>query len=157
MKTRKPGNFIPFSLMWAMYFILFITASGCATSRTINPPEKPDTVSYMSANQGDHVLISTKDDQKLDIIVTEINSERKILIGRPVSQPKYSYYKPIAVNFSDIEDIETKQSKPPNRDDDLDEPKGPLVVYSPGISDLLTWEHFRDALFAGFCGPLCYH
>ena len=116
-----------------MCFALFITASGCATSIPINPSEKPDTASYVSANQGDHVLVSTKDDQKLDIIVTEINSERKILIGRPISQPKYSYYKPIAVNFSDIEGIETKQSKPPNQDDDLDEPNGSV---SKGIVSL---------------------
>ena len=138
-----------------MCFALFITASGCATSIPINPSEKPDTASYVSANQGDHVLVSTKDDQKLDIIVTEINSERKILIGRPVSQPKYSYYKPIAVNFSDIEDIETKQSKPPNRYY-LDQPKGSLTGYSPGNPSIWTWENFGYALIAGFCGPFCY-
>ena len=83
-----------------MCLALFMTASGCAsTNLPTTPSEKPDTVSYVSANQGDHVLVSTKDDQKINLIVTEINSERKILIGRPVSQPKYSYYKPIAVNF----------------------------------------------------------
>ena len=127
MKTRIPGNFSPFSLMRSMCFVLFIAASGCATSIPINPSETPDTVSYVSANQGDHVLVYTKDDQKLNLIVTEINSERKILIGRPVSQPKYSYYEPIAVNFSDIEGVETKQSKPRNGDDDLDEPSGSVA------------------------------
>jgi hypothetical protein len=118
----------------------------------------------VSANQGDHVLVYTKDAQKLDLIVTEINSERKILIGRPISQPKYSYYKPIAVNFSDIEGIETKQSKPPNQDDDLDEPNGfPSTDIEPVnkwelVKEMWTWENLGDAFIAFSCvlGPFCW-
>jgi hypothetical protein len=109
MKTRLPGNFHPSPLAWFICFVLFLTASGCATNIPINPSETTDSVSHISVSKEDHVLVYTKDNRKIDMVVTEINSERKILIGRPVSQPKVSYYKPIAVYFSDIVSIEAKQ------------------------------------------------
>ena len=109
MKTRLPGNFISFLRTWNMCFALFLTASGCAsTNIPINPSDTTDAVSHVSVSKEDHVLVYTKDDRTLDMVITEINSERQIIIGRPISKPKGSYYKPIAVSYSDIASIEIK-------------------------------------------------
>ncbi len=121
MKTRLLGNFSPSPLVWSICFVLFLTASGCASSIPITPSETTDAVSNVSIEKGDHALINAKDDREVEMVVTEINSKRKILIGRPISQPKSSYYKPIAIYFSDITSIEIRQSNTPNSDDDLDD------------------------------------
>jgi hypothetical protein len=110
MKPGLPGNFIPSPLKWCMCFALFLTASGCAsTNIPINPSDTTDAVSHVSVSKEDHVLVYTKDDRTLDMVITEINSERQIIIGRPISKPKDSYYKPIAVSYSDIASIEIKK------------------------------------------------
>ena len=121
METRLLGNF-SLSLIRSMCFVLFIATSGCAsTNIPITSPESSGVASNVSIKKGDYVLINTNDDRKVDMVVTEINSKRKILIGRPISQPKSSYYKPIAIYFSDITSIEIRQSNTPNSDDDLDD------------------------------------
>ena len=115
METRLLDNF-SLSLIRSMCIVLSIATSGCAsTNIPITPPESSGVASNVSIKKGDYVLINTNDDRKVNMVVTEINSKRKILIGRPISQPKYSYYEPIAVYYSDIVSIETKQHIPPEK------------------------------------------
>ena len=109
MKTRLPGNFFTSPLLCSVCLVLFVTVSGCAsTSIPINPSESTDTVSYVSVKKGDHILIKTKDDRYLNMIVTGINSERQTITGRPISKGKYSDYEPLVVYFSEIESVEHK-------------------------------------------------
>ena len=102
-----------------MCIVLSIATSGCAsTNIPITSPESSGVASNVSIKKGDYVLINTNDDRKVNMVVTEINSKRKILIGRPISQPEGSYYEPIAVYYSDIVGIEIKQHIPPEKNMD---------------------------------------
>ena len=87
MKTKLLGNFLPSFLMRSMCFVLFMTASGCASTskpipyyRQITPSistDAPDTFAIVPVKggerdlyvavlkKGDHVLVYTKDDRKL--------------------------------------------------------------------------------------------
>jgi hypothetical protein len=60
----------------------------------------------VSIYRGDHVWIHTKDDQYFTITVTEINSKRQSITGRPYGISKDAEYEPIVVNFSAIREIQ---------------------------------------------------
>ena len=95
---------------------------------------------------GDNVLVYTKDNRKLDIVLTEADSKKQTITGRGTVLYKQNYswrplpvYEPsIDVNFSEIESIEIKEPEggwpaPPNR-----------------------WAEYGKAFWMVFCGPLCW-
>ena len=162
MKTKLPGNFFPSSLIRSMCFVLFITASGCASaSKPITPSEPTDAPSYAFVYKGDHVLVYTKDDRTLHMIVTENNSERQTITGRATvierlgrgtvfykqdntwgSSPVYK--SSVDVSFSEIENIEIKEPKD----------GWPIPIDGVDPSSKRGGEHFKLFLFI-ICGPLC--
>ena len=162
MKIRLPGNLSPFSILWSMCFVLFMTASVCASTNIPTTPSEPtDAPSYAFVYKGDHVLVYTKDDRTLHMIVTENNSERQTITGRATvierlgrgtlfykqdntlgSSPVYK--SSVDVSFSEIEYIEIKEPKD----------GWPIPIDGVDPSSKRGGEHFKLILFI-ICGPLC--
>ena len=95
MKTKLPGNYFPSSLMRSMCFVLFVTASGCASTNELSadtvslvPVKQGERDLYLAVSKGDHVLVYAKDDRTLDMVVTGISSEKQIIVGQLFSPKK---------------------------------------------------------------------
>jgi len=106
-----------------------MTASGCASTNIPTTPSEPtEAPSYAFVYEGDRVLVYTKDDRILHMIVTENNSESQTIKGRArvierlgrgtvFYKQDYSrgsspvYESSVDVSFSEIENIEIKEPK----------------------------------------------
>jgi len=163
MKTRISGNYSPSRLICSICFIMLMTASGCASTNIPTTTKEPTNVdpyqyvykenSHLYVYKGDHILVNTKDDRALQMIVTENNWERRTITGRPLAKrpgrgtvyyeqdnslgAQTFYESSVDVSFAEIESIEIRDIKHQSYANNEEEPRS-SATEPPAVLGLIA-------------------